>query len=89
MSALFTQPKNTMPKIESIWAYVSVDADDGNEGVCAVTFGNGITIPLIAADPARLDSIRPLAMDLAAKTGMKIRLVRFTSREEIEEIVNK
>src|SRR5258708_6381349 len=32
MSGLFVQAKNTMPRIDKIWAGVSVDPRDGNEG---------------------------------------------------------
>jgi hypothetical protein len=79
------QPKNTMPKIESIWAFVSVDPQDGNEGVCAFQIGPQM-MPMMAADPKRLEAITPLAESLALRTGMKIKLVRFTAREEIREL---
>jgi hypothetical protein len=79
------QPKNTMPRIDSIWAFVSVDPQDGNEGVCA--FNSGIhMMPMIAADPKRLEQLTPLAESLALRTGMTIKLVRFTAREEIREL---
>lgn len=77
------QPKNTMPRIESIYAYLSVDPDDGNEGVVAAPLGNLGCVPLIAADKARLAQLQPIAEGLAKMTRMKIRLVKFTKREEI------
>jgi len=76
------QPKNTMPRIEALFAFLSVDEDDGNEGVVAAPMG-GALMPLIAADEARLEGIRPIAQKLANLAKMKIRLVRFTNREEI------
>jgi hypothetical protein len=79
------QPKNTMPKIESIWAFVSMDPLDGNEGVCAFQVGQHM-MPMIAADPKRLEQLTPLAESLALRTGMKIKLVRFHSREEVKEL---
>jgi hypothetical protein len=78
------QPKNTMPQIDEIYAFVSVDASDGNEGVCAVNLG-GVLMPLIAADPARLEALRPHAKQIAQMLGQKIRLVKFTTRQVIEE----
>jgi hypothetical protein len=77
-------PPNKL-RIENIWAYVSVD-ENGMEGVCAVNVG-GTWIPLIAADPERLESLRSMALTLAALTpNRKIRLIKLTSREEIETI---
>jgi hypothetical protein len=82
---LLIQPKNTMPRIDSIWAFVSVDPQDGNEGVCAFQIGQHM-MPMIAADPKRLKALTPLAESLALRTGMKIKLVRFTAREEVREL---
>jgi len=85
MTVVFAPP-NTLPRIDSIWAYVSVDAD-GNEGVCAAPIGHGgMCMPLIAVDEARLSSITPIAEALARITGMTIKLVRFTAREELRNI---
>jgi hypothetical protein len=82
---VFRQPKNTMPRIESIWAFVSVDQEDGNEGVAAASFG-GVLMPLIAADEKRLAMILPIAEHIKATTGIKLKLVKFTTREEVAEI---
>lgn len=61
MPTIIIDDRDNHLKIESIWAFVSVD-DDGNEGVCAAQLmGPGSLMPLIAADPARLDSLRPIA----------------------------
>lgn len=79
------QPKNTMPLINSLWAFLSVDPADGNEGVCAATIGNTL-MPLIAADEARLASLRSHAEKIAKRSGRKIKLVKFTTREEVEEV---
>jgi hypothetical protein len=81
---LLIQPKNTMPRIDAIWAFLSVDEKDGNEGVTAATIGNHL-VPLIAADEKRLASLRPIAQNMAERFGMKIRLVKFHVREVIEE----
>lgn len=85
MSDLFHQPKNTMPRIDCVWAVVSVDPSDGNEGVCAAEF-TGVMMPLIAADEKRLAMIIPIAERIKAATGIKLKLVKFTTREEVREI---
>lgn len=82
------QPKNTMPRIEEVWAFVSVDPDDGNEGVCAFRTGDA-WMPLIAADTKRLEQLRQIAKDLSKFTKNKIKLVKFTKREELEEFPNE
>jgi hypothetical protein len=82
---MWLQPKNTLPRIEQLWAIVSVDAQDGNEGVCAAMIG-GVIMPLIAADEKRLEQIVPIAKEVAAETGTKFKLVRFSNREEVSDI---
>jgi hypothetical protein len=83
---IFHQPKNTLPRIEQIWAVVSVDPEDGNEGVAAVELQSGVMMPLIAADEKRLEFIKPLAQQLANFTEMKLKLIRLSVREEVAEI---
>lgn len=82
---LFQQTPNTMPVIKEIWAFVSVDPEDGNEGVCGVVT-DGVMMPLIASDVARLEQIRPIALRLALDTDMQIKLVKFTQRVEVETL---
>lgn len=79
------QTKNTMPRIDKIWAFLSIDPVDGNEGVCAATIG-GTLMPLIAADPARLKALEPIARQLAKASGNTIKLVEFSTRTEVREI---
>lgn len=82
---LYRQPKNTLPKIEGMYAFLSVDAEDGNEGVMAYKMGDA-WMPLLAADGERLRVLRPLAEEIVRMTGKKARLVRFTGRIDMEEI---
>jgi hypothetical protein len=78
-------PKNTLPRVDCIWAFLSVD-EDGNESVCAAPMlGPGSLVPLIAADKAMLDSLWPIARELARVTGRIIRLVKFSEREVLSQ----
>jgi hypothetical protein len=43
-------------------------------------------LPLIAADLVRLQQIRPMAEKVARASGLPIRLVRFTTRTEIDVV---
>lgn len=79
------QPRGTMPKIQALWAWVGIDPVDENEGILAIPFEDTM-MPLIAADDERLAQLRPLAINLVRGTGMLIRLVKFSNREEIEEV---
>ena len=87
MVTVIHAPKNEMPRIDCIWAYLSVDDRDGNEGVCAAMVPGlpGLT-PLIAADERRLEFITQLAEQLARDSGRVLRLVKFTNREVIKQI---
>jgi len=72
---------NFLARIDSIWAFLSVD--EGGEGVCAMPIG-GMTVPMIAADERRLVSLRPAATIIANMFKKPVRLVRFKDREELE-----
>lgn len=74
------QPRNTLPAITELWAFVSVDPIDGNEGVCAAKMGD-MFMPLVAADRTRMRQYYALARKIATATGRKVRLVRLTCRE--------
>jgi hypothetical protein len=82
---LLHQPKNTMPRIAELWAFLSVDPTDGNEGVIATRMGE-TWITLVAADRARLESFWPLVKNLRDEFGVKMRLVKFTARIDVEDI---
>lgn len=70
-------------KIDAIWAFLSVDNDTGNEGVITMRSVNGL-MPMVAADEERLESMRPIAAMVAKNSGIKVRLVKFSVREDLE-----
>lgn len=79
-------PSLTGFRIEALWAYVAV-ADDDDEGVIAFLARDGSWMPMVAADPARLESLRPIAEEMARAPGAgTIKLVKFTTREEIRTL---
>lgn len=71
-------------RIETIHAFVAVD-DDDEEGLTGFMSESG-WMPMVAADPTRLESLRPIAQQIAAASGATIKLVRFSQREELEVI---
>jgi hypothetical protein len=86
MSGHVLQPRNTMPRITEFWAALSVDSIDNNEGICAVQLSDGVWVPLLAADPARLPWIKEQAKLVKKKSGARIKIVKFSVREDIEEL---
>jgi hypothetical protein len=74
-------PSNYLGRIDALWAALSLDA--GGEGLCAAPFGE-MTLPLIAADRARLKQIIPAAKRIATMFGKPVRLAKFTKREDVE-----
>ena len=75
---------NRMPYVASVWAFLSID-QDGDEAICGMPFDGG-WIAMIAADMKRVESLMPIATAMAKQSGMKIKLVKFTTRREIQEI---
>lgn len=82
MDCVVHDPKNTF-KIKSVWAFIS--EDEGGEGLVGAPMMGMGTMPLIAADEARLKDLKPLAREVAKLTKKKIKLIKLTMREDIEE----
>jgi hypothetical protein len=77
---------NLLPyEIEQVFAFIATD-DKGQEGVCCMMQG-GLAMPLIGTDQARVDSLMPIAKEIARHVWNKqIRLVRFHQREDLQLI---
>ena len=75
-----------MPRIEEMYAFVAEDSGPDDEGVVAMSVG-GVMLPLIGADMTRVESLKPIVRDIAARTGRKIKLLHFTHREELEGVL--
>jgi len=71
-------------KIEQMFAFIATD-EKGDEGVCGFKGGDG-WIPMVGADMAMVDKLRPIARMTAISTKTPIKLCVFTKREEVEEI---
>jgi hypothetical protein len=46
---------------------------------------DGAWMPFIGADMARVESLRPLAKDLAKAAGVEYKILRFVVEEEMEK----
>ena len=71
-------------RIKTIHAYTAI-GDDNEEGIIGELI-DGTFMPFVCADEDRLRSLRQNAVDIGKMTGKKIKLVRFSVREDIEDV---
>lgn len=71
-----------MPRIEEMYAFVAEDSGPDDEGLIGMNTGSG-WMPLVGADMARVESLKPIAREIAEATGKKIKILHFTQREEL------
>jgi len=74
-----------MPRIEEMYAFVAEDSGPDDEGVVAMSVGD-VMLPLVGADMARVESLKPIAQDIASQTGKKVKLIHFTNREDLGDV---
>lgn len=76
---------NYLGKITEIYAFVSID--EGGEGVIGQTIpmgGREVFMPFVCADKDRMESLRPLALNIAKMGNKRVKLIKLTQREELE-----
>jgi hypothetical protein len=77
------QRRNRLDRITSLHAAIS--SDEEGEGLVGAPIGpQGLTIPLIAADAKRLAIIKPAAQAVCSRFDMRIQMVEFTERKDLE-----
>ena len=72
-----------MPRIDQMFAFIAEDQGPDDEGLAAFNSGMG-WMPMVCGDPARVESMRKMARTISKTTGQRIKLVKFTLREELE-----
>jgi len=80
-----------MPRIEEMYAFIAEDSGPDDEGVIGIQTGPGddgqrLWLPLVGADMARVNSLRPIAQGIGRRIGKKIVLVHFSNRQVLEVI---
>ena len=73
-----------MPRIEKMFAFIA-EGKPEDEGVIATLTPQG-WLPLVGADMARVESLRPIAQRVARAAGKTVKLVVFETRREMEVI---
>jgi len=74
-----------MPRIEEMYAFVAEDSGPDDEGIVGMNTGAS-WMPLVGADMARVESLKPIARMIATETGVKIKLIHFTHREDLGDV---
>lgn len=73
-------------RIGQLYAFVALDPADNTEGLCGFLAADGTWMPMVGADMAMVERLRPIAHRLARDSGAPVRLLRFVIREELEVI---
>ena len=74
-----------MPKIETIYAFITEKDAPDSEYICPVVTLNGVH-PMVCTDQRRLDDLRPRAADLADMRGKPVKVCVFRL-EEVKEVL--
>jgi hypothetical protein len=82
----FSTPGSDSQRLNQLWLVTYIN-ETGLEVVAQAKLTTGDYAPLIAADQARLESMVPAARELAKASHIKMRLIKFTNRVDIEDIV--
>ena len=86
MTSVLHEPPNYLEKITEIYVFASVDT--GGEGIIGQTVhmgGRDVFMPFVCADKARMEDLKPLAKEIARNAKRKVKLIRLSVREELEE----
>jgi hypothetical protein len=70
-------------RIDELFVFACTDSH-GDEGIIAKRTHDGQWVPLVCADVERVDIHRQAAQDVADRYGLTVRLLRFTTRTELE-----
>jgi hypothetical protein len=66
-----------MPKITELFAFVSIGDDPDDEGVMAFQTNDGIWMPMVGADMARVNELKPMADRISKITGKPYKILQF------------
>lgn len=86
MKNIYIDTVNEIHRIDEVYCFIS--SDETGEGIIGATreiLGQTVFMPFVCADKARMESIKPMAKQIAKESGKKIKLIKLSVREEIEE----
>ena len=73
-------------QILNVWTFSTVDPTDGNEGLIGFKTPDGQWHPLVAADPARVASLRDVAVGLVKDLNIVVTVKHFSAMTVVEVI---
>lgn len=78
-------------RVTEMYAFLTIDPTSDCEGIPSFSMrdpinGQVMMMPLVAADKDRVDSMRSMAIHLAKVGNAKLRLVKFSKIETLEEL---
>lgn len=76
----------SVQRLNEVWM-VTFIADGGVETVAQGQLTTGAYVPMIAADRERMESMLPAAQDMAKARNIRMRLIKFTTRVDLQEIL--
>lgn len=74
-------------RIEELYAFVIMDDGDGNEGVPAITLTPDMMVPMMGADLDRIESLRPIAQQMARMRGAPVELRVWHGPYDLVEVI--
>ena len=83
---IFHTAPNEAP-IREIYIFVSTDAQ-GHDGIVSAAQG-GMLMPLVTSKRRIAELMRPMVQQIVRETGTTVKLLRFSSREELEVLNGK
>jgi hypothetical protein len=72
-------------RIKQVWIVTYVN-NSGEETIASVRAPDGSSVPMIALNAARLEDMTVTAHEIAKFKNVKLRLLKFRVREDIEDI---
>lgn len=81
---LYLIPPNSNPRMEALFAILS--SDEKGEGICASMMPNGTWMTMVTSEQRLVPTLIKAAETMAKDTKMRLKLVKFTKREEIQNI---
>lgn len=76
-----------MYKIEEIYAFVAEEElGEGIIGRTVVIDNQLVFMPFVCADKARMESLKPLALEIQKESGKKIKIIKMTKRTDLEVV---
>jgi hypothetical protein len=82
----FNDDTSGTQRFDTLWLVTYIDGS-GHEAIAQAPTNNGEIVPLLAADETRLKNIIEAGKAIARANGIKLHLVRFSRRADIDEFL--